>query len=130
MVVDTFRIPSACTCNYIGRFGIHLRGSFETKRSGKPPRCNADNATQNLGALSTSSSNQVSISLILHVTSLVKLKSIFKPFSKRLSLAEPHVNRIQPCESGEIICEAEDQSYPKQSIEKMLRTHVAFKSPK
>ena len=47
MVVDTFKLPTACVCNYMGDFGLNLRRS-SLPQGKAPPRCEGKNATQTL----------------------------------------------------------------------------------
>jgi hypothetical protein len=49
MVVDTFKLPSACVCNYRGEFGLSFRLAFDGER--EPPKCSAEDATSSLDEL-------------------------------------------------------------------------------
>jgi hypothetical protein len=58
MVVDTFKLPSACVCNYRGKFGLNFRNGLAG--ASEPPKCSAEDATSNLEALETTSEATVS----------------------------------------------------------------------
>ena len=58
-IIFHFKLPSACECNYKGRFGLGFRGAFEIPASKQPPKCTSDKATKHLEEIDVPIEKQV-----------------------------------------------------------------------